>query len=270
MNIQTALCFIISLCSFQALSAWQYPNNARFAISLSFDDARRSQVDVGLPLLDKHKVKGSFYIMPEQMIGYEKAWKNAGKNGHEIANHSQSHLCTGNFRWLRKQDKGLEQVDLNFIAQDIKAAQQDIINLIKQQPTGFAYPCGQTFVGRGKAVKSYVPIVAKLFDYGRTWNDETANDPYYYDPAQIRAFNMDGKTFNELIALIEQAKFDNAWIVLAGHEVGEKGLYSIDVRALEQLILYLKDPSNGFWLATVADVNRYIQERLKQSHSNNH
>ena len=75
MKIQTALCFISSICSFQALSAWQYPNNARFAISLSFDDARRSQVDVGLPLLDKHKVKGSFYIMPEQMIGYDKAWK---------------------------------------------------------------------------------------------------------------------------------------------------------------------------------------------------
>ena len=106
-----------------------------------------------------------------------------------------------------------------------------------------------------------MPIVASMFEYGRTWNDETANDPDYYDPAQIRAYSMDGKTFEEIKAQLELVKFDNAWIVLAGHEVGDKDLYSVDKVMLEQLVVYLKDPNNGFWISTVAEVNRFIQAK---------
>ncbi|WP_252371575.1 polysaccharide deacetylase family protein [Pseudoalteromonas phenolica] len=238
-----------------------YPNNAKHAISISFDDARKSQVEVGLPILNKHQVKATFYLMPHHMQGKEKQWKQAAQAGHEIANHTANHLCTGNFQWLRQQNKGLEQVDLNFIKQDIEFAQ----NYIKQHTgvaaKGFAYPCGQKFVGRGKHVQSYVPIIAETFVYGRTWNDETANDPNYYDPAQIRAFNMDNKSFEEMKSLLELVKFKNAWIVLAGHEVGSEGLYTVKSEALEKLLVYLKDPKNGFWLATVNEVNHYIQNK---------
>ncbi len=238
-----------------------YPNNAKHAISISFDDARKSQVEVGLPILDKHQVQATFYLMPFHMQGKEKQWKQAAETGHEIANHTANHLCTGNFQWLRQQNKGLEQVDLEFIKQDIEFAQSYIKQHTGVTPKGFAYPCGQKFVGRGKNVQSYVPIIAKNFVYGRTWNDETANDPHYYDPAQIRAFNMDNKTFEELKSMLELVKFKNAWIVLAGHEVGDEGLYTVKSAALEKLIIYLKDPRNGFWLATVNEVNHYIQNK---------
>lgn len=240
-----------------------YPNNASHAISLSFDDAKSSQVDIGLPILDKHNIKASFYLIPEKMMARKDKWSLAARNGHEIANHTESHLCTGNFRWLREKGKGLEQVDLAFIKNDISTAQKKIYNLTNKQAVGFAYPCGEKFVGRGEQVKSYVPIVANMFEYGRTWNDETANDPNYYDPAQVRAFPMDGKTFEEIKALLNRVKFENAWIVLAGHEVGSKDLYSVDKVMLEQLIVYLKDPKNGFWLGTVAEVNRFIQAKKR-------
>lgn len=235
-----------------------YPNGAKYAISLSFDDARASQIDNGVGLLNKHKVKASFYLMPYHMQQREDKWRAVAEAGHEIANHSTSHLCTGNFRWLRAQNKGLEQVDLAFIEQDIASANEYIEQHTGVKPTGFAYPCGQTFVGRADNVKSYVPVIAKHFHHGRTWNDETANDPYYVDLAQVRAMRMDGQSFVELKALLENAKFENAWIVLAGHEVGEKGLYTVDSKALEQLIIYLKDPANGYWLAPVGEVARLV------------
>ncbi|MGB0987077.1 MAG: polysaccharide deacetylase family protein [Pseudoalteromonas spongiae] len=254
-----AICFTLS--SFASVAGDFYPNNAQHAVSLSFDDARRSQADVGLPILDKHNVKGTFYLMPVQMKGKEAKWQAAAKAGHEIANHSASHLCTGNFRWLREKNKGLEQVDLPFIEKDIQTAQQQIEQITGVAPVGYAYPCGHKFVGRGESVQSYVPLIAKSFEYGRTWNDETANDPHYYDTAQIRAFDIDNKSFEEIKAIIERAKFDDAWIVLAGHEVGDRALYTIDSKALDQLIVYLKDPKNGFWLAPVAEVNQYIQQK---------
>lgn len=260
MSKTSLLLSLLCFSTFAATANNFYPDNARYAISLSFDDARKSQVDIGLPLLDRYKVKGTFYVMPDQMQEKALQWKAAAINGHEIANHTKNHLCTGNFRWLREKGKGLEQVNLDFIEKDIQLSQQEISALTGKTPVGFAYPCGQTFVGRGEAVQSYVPFIAKSFNYGRTWNDETANDPLYYDPAQIRAFNMDGKTFDQLKALLERAKFENAWIVLAGHEVGQKALYTIDEKALEQLIVYLQDPKNGYWLATVAEVNTFIQK----------
>lgn len=237
-----------------------YPNGAKYAVSLSFDDARASQIDNGVPLLNKYQVKASFYVMPYHMEQRAGKWRAVAEAGHEIANHSTSHLCTGNFRWLRAQEKGLEQVDLAFIENDILSANQYIEQHTGVKPTGFAYPCGQTFVGRGSEVKSYVPIIANHFQHGRTWNDETANDPYYVDLAQIRAMRMDGQSFTEIKALLDLAKFDNAWIVLAGHEVGEKGIYTVDEQALEQLIVYLKDPANGFWLAPVGDVAEFVTQ----------
>jgi peptidoglycan/xylan/chitin deacetylase (PgdA/CDA1 family) len=263
-------CMTLLFCTLtSSLSFAFYPNNAKHAISLSFDDARKSQVDVGIPILNKHDVKATFYLMPYHMQGKEALWKAAAEKGHEIANHTSNHLCTGNFRWLRQQNKGLEQVDLDFLKEDIANAQQYIKKHTGVAPKGFAYPCGQTFVGRGKDVKSYVPLIAETFAYGRTWNDETANDPMYYDPAQIRAFSMDGKTFAEIKMYLELAKFENAWIVLAGHEVGKKGLYTVDEQALEQLLKYLKDPKNGFWLATVNQVHEYIQNSTSLESVNN-
>ena len=41
-----------------------WPEGARAAVSLSFDDARPSQVDVGLPIFDRHGVKVTFFLVP--------------------------------------------------------------------------------------------------------------------------------------------------------------------------------------------------------------
>jgi len=49
--------------------------------------------------------------------------------------------------------------------------------------------------------------------------------------------------------------------VLAGHEVGNEGLYTVKSATLEKRIIYLREPRNGLWLATVNEVNRYIQNK---------
>jgi hypothetical protein len=44
-----------------------------------------------------------------------------------------------------------------------------------RRPTSFAYPCGQRFVGRGKATRSYVPLVAEHFLEGRGFLEEVCH-----------------------------------------------------------------------------------------------
>jgi peptidoglycan/xylan/chitin deacetylase (PgdA/CDA1 family) len=241
--------------------AFDYPDKNSNAVSISFDDGRASQVQLAVPLLERLGVKATFYLLPYHIRHQLPLWQQAVKNGHEIGNHTSSHTCTGNFRWLRNRHAGLEQVDLAFMQRELQASQADLQRMLGVSPRHFAYPCGQTFVGRGRAVQSYVPLIAEHFATGRTWNNETGNDPAYADFAQLAGLKIDGLTFNQMRQLLEQYREQDKWLILVGHEVGVAGPYSTDLQALEQLIHYLQDPANGYWLAPVGEVASYIRQQ---------
>src|SRR6184192_1929977 len=46
---------------------FRWPNGRRAAVSLSFDDARVSQIDTGLALLKRQLVKVTFFVQAEQV-----------------------------------------------------------------------------------------------------------------------------------------------------------------------------------------------------------
>ena len=77
----------------QENKAIQWPDGNTMAISLTWDDARDSQVLVGTPILDKYEVKATFYVVPSSVERELEGWKSAVLNGHEIGNHSLLHPC---------------------------------------------------------------------------------------------------------------------------------------------------------------------------------
>lgn len=235
-----------------------WPDGKRFAVSLSFDDARPSQVDVGVPLLDEYGIRATFYVSPSRVPERLDAWKAAVAAGHEIGNHSMRHACTGNFLWSRQ--KALEDYTLTQMAKELDQANVEIQRLLGVRAMTFAYPCGQKFVGRGKRVRSYVPLIAERFTAGRGWRDETANDPAFCDPAQLLAVELDGLTFEQLKTLVDAAAKQGAWLVLAGHEIGEKGRQTTRADTLRAFCEYAADVENGLWVDTVANVARYVAE----------
>ncbi len=122
----------------------------------------------------------------------------------------------------------------------------------------FAYPCGQTFVGRSSDTKSYVPLIAELFQTGRRWLDETSNAPDHFDTAQVMAMRMDGEDFSAVRRMIERAKRNENWLVLAGHSVGDSPRWGTNLEMLRELLAYAQDPDNGVWLAPVSEVASFI------------
>jgi hypothetical protein len=128
------------------------------------------------------------------------------------------------------------------------------------KPRDFAYPCGQTFVGRGREVKSYLPLVAERFLSGRKWLNEDANDPSFCDLAQLLALESDGKPFEALKALIDKAMNEGRWLILVGHEVGDGGYQTTLASAVEGVCRYAKDPSNGIWIDTVGAIADYVRK----------
>ena len=85
--------------------------------------------------------------MPGAIEKRQTAWRAAAQAGHEIGNHSLMHACTGNFAWSRQ--KALEDYTLARLDAELEQAGVEIKRITGVLPTTFAYPCGQTFVGRG-------------------------------------------------------------------------------------------------------------------------
>lgn len=236
-----------------------WPEGIKFGLTLSFDDGRNSQVDVGTPLFDQYGVKATFVIVPSNAEKRLNKWREAGANGHEIGNHTLHHPCSGNFSWSK--NNALENYTLDKMRTELKDANKQIESKFAVKSTVFAYPCGSTFVGRGTQTQSYVPLIAELFVAGRGWLNESPNDPSFCDLAQLTGMEMDHKDFDQILPLLENAKKSGAWLVLAGHDVGDSGNQTTRVEMLKKLIAYTQDPANGVWIAPMGEIANYVQNQ---------
>ena len=261
------LSFIIIISQAQSYQAgeikkqpdFQWPAVKKMGLSLTFDDARQSQVDKGIPLLDKYNVKATFYLSPDNMKQRSEGWKKAVSNGHDIGNHSLLHPCSGNFAWSR--DKALEDYTLQRMSKELDSASKLIKETLGFQPVSFAYPCGQKFVGRGNMTKSYIPLISEKFETGRGWRDEGPNDPAFCDMSQLNGMELDGKSFEQIKNLIEEAKNNGSWLVLAGHEMDEGGTQTSLLITIEAICKYASDPANGIWIDNIHSIASYIKEK---------
>jgi peptidoglycan/xylan/chitin deacetylase (PgdA/CDA1 family) len=75
-----------------------FPSGCQAAVSLTFDDGMRSQLEVAVPLLNDRGLRATFYLnprgtMPESDDWRERwaAWKKVAEQGHELGNHSLTH-----------------------------------------------------------------------------------------------------------------------------------------------------------------------------------
>ncbi len=246
--------------SLEGRGDFSWPKGKRAAISLTFDDARFSQIDRGLPILDEYGAKATFYVSLRPLEERLDAWKKAAANGHEIGNHTMTHPCSGNFPFAR--ERALENYTLDKMRNELEESNNIIERLLGVRPVTFAYPCGQKFVGRGQGLKSYVPLVAEEFLSGRGWMDEWSNDPAFCDMAQLMGVELDGKDFEQVKQLLDRTLANGGWLVFCGHEIGEGGPRQTTLSStLKAICEYAQDPANGLWLDTVEEVAGYI---LKQ------
>jgi peptidoglycan-N-acetylglucosamine deacetylase len=244
-------------------SPFAWPAGMRAAVSLSFDDARESQLEVGIPLFAERATHVTFYLTANNIGARAGDWRKAAAAGHEMGNHTTTHPCSGNFRWSRT--RALEDHTLDRIRGEMLEANRIIAAATGVTPTTFAYPCGQKFVGRGAGVTSYVPVVHELFQAGRGWLDEAPNDPAFVDRAQILGYAMDDMGFAELKPAVDEAVAGGQWLVLAGHDIGDTPGHQVTrVSMLRELLEDLRRPSRGVWVDTVSHVAEHISREERR------
>src|SRR5882762_8986295 len=100
-----------------------WPNGARAAIVLTYDDAAPSQLDHAIPALDSVGLKGTFFLSNVRQVDVGR-WKAAAASGHELANHTLNHPClAGTFEMPLRQQ--LEQHTPESVIQEV--GQQNVL-----------------------------------------------------------------------------------------------------------------------------------------------
>ncbi len=235
--------------------AW--PAGKRAAVSLSFDDARTTQVDQGLAILDDFGVRATFYASLSLLDKRADAWAAAVARGHEVGNHTVNHPCSCNFGWGTANV--LEAYTLERMEAELLEANDRLTERVGVRPQTFAYPCGQKFVGRGTEARSYVPLIAKHFVAGRGFRDESCNAPQVCDLAQLFGVDYDCMPFAEVQRWLDTTAERGGWLVFAGHDMGVEQRQAVTRQVLEATCRYLTDPAKGFWVDTVAAIGTYVQ-----------
>ena len=230
-----------------------WPAGRRAAVSLSFDDARPSQLSDGLPVFAESNTKVTFFLTAGNIGTHADDWRRAAGAGHELGNHNVNNPCSGNFAW--SAPRALEDATLATMRTEMTDASRIIEQATGARPVSFAYPCGQTFVGRGLHVSSYVPLVSELFIAGRGWLNEGPNDPVRVDLAQVFGYPMDDVEFEALRPAVDDAIERGQWLVLAGHDIGAGPGHQVTrTSMLRALLAYVQDPARGVWVDTIGHV----------------
>ncbi|MEZ4860866.1 MAG: polysaccharide deacetylase family protein [Caldilineaceae bacterium] len=242
-----------------------WPNACQGAISLTFDDGVQSQLDLAIPMLDRHGLRATFYVNPrdnyrDQLV----PWRAAALNGHEIGNHTISHPCSKNFAFIADSGRrALEEMTLADIEAEIVEAGRRIQEVIPEQTAvSYGYTCYQPFVGRGPTRQSYVPVVARHCVAGRG-RGERPNDPRHCDLWYLWSTPCERMTGAELVGLAEQAAAQGRWVILTFHGINEGNLL-VAAGDLEELCVYLARQQERIWTAPVATIAQRVHEFQQQ------
>lgn len=247
-----------------AETRFPWPGNRTGAISLTFDDGLASQLAVAVPTLNQVGLQGTFYLSPGP--DYEQAlspWREVAAAGHELGNHTISHPCAYNaFSKANPVTLALEDMILDELEAEIVEASRRLRALVPQQSDiSFAYPCYQSFVGRGLTRQSYVPLVARHCIAGRGFGEyPLANDPDHCDLAYLWAWPCERMSATELLGLAERTAAVGRWGIMVFHGVHE-GHLSITEGDLAELCALLAARSDRIWTAPVATVARWVREQ---------
>ncbi|MCX7013736.1 MAG: polysaccharide deacetylase family protein [Candidatus Sumerlaeota bacterium] len=242
-------------------NVFDWPGGRRGALSLTFDDARLSQIDEGISILNRYGVKATFYVSMKNVEKRLEGWRAAVATGHEIGNHTLRHPCSGNFPFITPE-RALEHYTLERMEADLTEANEAIRSTLRVTPETFAYPCGQTFVGRGEHLKSYIPLVARRFLVGRIAFNETPNRPDFCDLAQATSFDVDQASVDYLRELVDITIQRNAWAIFMSHETADADKrQTLSLQTLDALCRLLVERRDEIWVDTVASVGRFLREK---------
>lgn len=244
-----------------AQEAWTFPNGAKAALSLTYDDALDSQLDTALPALDQYGFKATFYVTIDRP-GFSNRvpeWRAVAVAGHELGNHTLHHPCRGSQpgrEWV------VPEADLDLYTVERMRREVVMTNLFLEQVDGetertYAYPCGEVLAGGESYVEAIAPhvVAARGVITSQDWIDRGEIDFYRtatYGPSEVSG--------DDLIAYAKEVLKSGGVGSFTFHGIGAEYL-SVSEEAHTELLAWLDEHRDEIWVDTVKAVTLHLKKK---------
>jgi len=233
----------------------KFKDDRQAAVSLTLDDGLRNQDEFAVPLLNQYGIKATFYVIPglTPETNEEAAKKKPGDHGgmswvrlkelasqgHEIANHTWTHIPLTKIKDGQRID--LEPAKLDAEIGKACAAIKERIGIA---PFTFATPGNAISDGVRAVAHQYHPVIREHCERFGAW-PPTSKD---FTAAQANA--MVDRYLKKGEALV--------WMM---HAVTEGYNAFSSPAVLEDHLKYLRTKEDSLWIDTFAHVSCYTMER---------
>ena len=256
---------LVALIGFQSahakeLDAFAWPDGRRAAVSLAYDDALDSQLDNAIPALDRHGLKGSFYLQlsqdPVRLRMSE--WRAAARNGHELGNHTLFHQCSGALPdrdWVQPQ-RNLDKTTVATMVDQVRLANVMLNAIDGRTERTLTVPCGDVMA----AGVNYIEAVKQDFVAIKLGSGGVIPRMQALDPYAVTVDVPVDVTGRQLIALVEDAGRKGTMVNFTFHGIGGDYL-TVSTQAHEELLQYLQSHQHVYWVDTFINLMKYVRQQ---------
>ena len=251
------LCFgsYLMLAQESNTDSFAWPGGKKAAVCLTYDDGLDCHLDVAIPALEKHHLKGTFYCTGNSPSLFKRVgdWREAAGKGHELGNHTLFHPCHGDrFDWV-KPEYDLNSYTFEQIKTELRTANSLLKAIDGQEERSFAYTCTNHTIGGISFVDSIRGMFPSARGGGPMLSSKKDLDLHY-----VPSWCVSDPTGEELIAYVEEAMEHGTVAVIMFHSVGG-GYLNVSAEAHEQLLTYLDSHREVLWTDTFLQVMKYLK-----------
>lgn len=242
----------------------KWPNGAKAAVCLTYDDALDGHLDVAIPQLDAAGLKGTFFCTGNSPTLYKRMedWRAAARNGHELGNHTLFHPCLGVKANGTKQDWVKPEYDLrNYtfaqLMNELKTENTLLKAIDGKESRSYGYTCSDCMAGE----INFTDSIKKLFVGARS-DGKIPDTMKGYNVYLTPSWGVNSPTAEQLINYINEAKEKGTIAIIMFHSVGG-GYLNTGAEEHRQLVEYIKAHQKDFYCATFQEVMEYIKKNNK-------
>ncbi len=216
------------------------------AVSFTYDDARDGQIPNLIPQLDSLKIKATFEIAARSVgtfIPRLNSWLQVAKNGHELANHTYSHVSINTL-----SDAAIADT-VRVMAAYLRSLDTSI------QSVTFAYPnCNVPGTTTGKNGVNAENFIARGCG-GATYAWGTQPSDWMNIQGLIVTNNVTTSATSEL----SSAKTNNTWASIIIHDVVNPPPDIYSMTPANNLVILQAGVSNLLWIDTYSRIGSYYR-----------
>jgi peptidoglycan/xylan/chitin deacetylase (PgdA/CDA1 family) len=238
---------------------FRWPGKIQAAVSLAYDDALDSQLDVAIPALNKHGFNASFYLQLSNPSVYRRMaeWRAAAQRGHELGNHTLFHQCSSaqaDRKWVQAH-RDLETTSVAQMKDQILLANTMLHAIDGRRDRTFTVPCGDT---RAHGENYLTAINADFVAIKAGGGSGIVASMAQLDLRAVSVMAPADMSGKQLIDLVKAAVTKGTMLNLTLHGVGGDYL-AISKEAHEQLLAYLAENRATIWTDTFLNIATHVQ-----------